>query len=42
MAALKALMGEQEPSKEFEAYSIQRVAMDLFGMYEESEAHDQE
>lgn len=37
---VKALMGEQEPSREFEAYSIQRIAMDLFGMYEESEAHD--
>ena len=39
---VKALMGEKEPSKEFEAYSIQRIALDLFNMYEESEARDQE
>ena len=37
---VKALMGEKEPSKEFEAYSIQRIALDLFNMYEESEVHD--
>ena len=30
-------MGEQEPSKEFEAYSIQRIALDLFDLYEKSE-----
>jgi len=39
---VKALMGEKEPSIEFEAYSIQRIALDLFSMFEESEAHDQE
>lgn len=30
-------MGEREPSSEFEAYSIQSIAQDLFKMYEESE-----
>ncbi|MDC5137740.1 hypothetical protein NRA43_17205 [Acinetobacter baumannii] len=30
-------MGESEPSVEFEAYSIQAIAQDLFEMYEESE-----
>lgn len=34
---LKKLMNEKEPSKEFEAYSIQRIAQDLFYMLEESE-----
>lgn len=34
----KQRMGESEPSKEFEAYSIQRIAQDLFEMYEESES----
>lgn len=38
---VKALMGEKEPSIEFEAYSIQRIALDLFSMFEESETHDQ-
>ncbi|WP_343506013.1 hypothetical protein [Acinetobacter nosocomialis] len=33
----KQLMGEREPSVEFEAYSIQRIAQDLFFMYQESE-----
>jgi len=37
----KYLMGEKEPSIEFEAYSIQRIAQDLFDMYEASESHDQ-
>jgi len=31
------MMGEKEPSIEFEAYSIQRIAQDLFDMYEASE-----
>lgn len=39
---VKALMGEKEPSIEFEAYSIQRIALDLFSTFEESEANDQE
>ena len=39
---IKILMGEKEPSIEFEAYSIQRIALDLFSMFEESEANDQE
>lgn len=39
---VKALMGGKEPSIEFEAYSIQRIALDLFSMFEESEANDQE
>ncbi|GEA69115.1 hypothetical protein PA3_32730 [Acinetobacter pittii] len=34
---IKKLMGEREPSVEFEAYSIQAIAQDLFEMYEESE-----
>ncbi|MFW6575186.1 hypothetical protein ACOCJL_12555 [Acinetobacter baumannii] len=34
---IKKLMGEREPSSEFEAYSIQSIAQDLFKMYEESE-----
>lgn len=33
-------MGEKEPSSEFEAYSIQAIAQDLFEMYEESELND--
>ncbi|GLG82203.1 hypothetical protein [Acinetobacter calcoaceticus] len=37
---VKKLMGEKEPSSEFEAYSIQAIAQDLFKMYEESEVHD--
>lgn len=37
----KYLMGEKEPSIEFEAYSIQRIAQDLFDMYEASESYDQ-
>ncbi|MFZ3192808.1 MAG: hypothetical protein WA154_06345 [Moraxellaceae bacterium] len=35
-AALKN-MNESEPSKEFEAYSVQRIAMDLFYMYDRSQ-----
>lgn len=38
---VKILMGEKEPGIEFEAYSIQRIAQDLFSMFEESENHDQ-
>lgn len=34
---LKELMGEDSPSIEFEAYSIQAIAQDLFSMYEDSE-----
>lgn len=34
---LKRLMGEKEVSSEFEAYSIQRIAQDLFWAFEESE-----
>lgn len=34
-------MGESEPSKEFEAYSIQRIAQDLFWLYEQSETQTQ-
>ena len=30
-------MGENNPSTEFEAYSIQAIAQDLFAMFEESE-----
>lgn len=36
----KLLMGEREPSVEFEAYSIQRIAQDLFFMFQESEVED--
>ena len=39
---IKKRMGESNPSTEFEAYSIQRIALDLFSMFEESETHDQE
>lgn len=34
---IKKLMGEREPSSEFEAYSIQAIAQDLFEMFEASE-----
>lgn len=34
---IKKLMGEKKPSTEFEAYSIQRIAQDLFAMFQESE-----
>ena len=37
---VKALMGEKEPSIEFEAYSIQRIAQDLFAMFKESESDE--
>ncbi|MDO7512371.1 hypothetical protein Q5M54_15095 [Acinetobacter baumannii] len=37
---VKKLMGEKELSSEFEAYSIQAIAQDLFKMYEESEVND--
>lgn len=36
---VRKLMGEKEPSSEFEAYSIQAIAQDLFEMYEESEVN---
>ena len=35
---IRQRMGESNPSTEFEAYSIQSIAQDLFAMYEESEA----
>lgn len=34
---IKKRMGESNPSTEFEAYSIQSIAQDLFAMFEESE-----
>lgn len=34
---LKIKMGEESPSAEFEAYSVQSIAHNLFDMYEESE-----
>ncbi|MGA6135893.1 hypothetical protein ACPER7_06255 [Acinetobacter dispersus] len=34
---IRKLMGEREPSSEFEAYSIQAIAQDLFEMYQASE-----
>lgn len=34
---VKQLMGERDVSAEFEAYSIQRIAQDLFWAFEESE-----
>ncbi|EKU59476.1 hypothetical protein ACINWC323_1017 [Acinetobacter sp. WC-323] len=37
---VKTLMGEREPSTEFEAYSIQAIAQDLFEMYQASEVKD--
>lgn len=37
---VKILMGEREPSTEFEAYSIQAIAQDLFEMYQASEVKD--
>ncbi|CAM0816916.1 hypothetical protein ACXP5J_18250 [Acinetobacter baumannii] len=37
---IKKLIGEREPSSEFEADSIQAIAQDLFKMYEESEVND--
>lgn len=33
-------MGEDEPSKEFEAYSVQRIAQDLFYAFQESEINN--
>lgn len=38
---LKLKMGEENPSIEFEAYSIQALAQDLFELYERSECSDQ-
>lgn len=38
---LKERMGEGEPSIEFEAYSIQAIAQDLFEMYALSEVKDE-
>lgn len=37
---LKLRMGEYDPSIEFEAYSIQAIAQDLFEMFEESQCND--
>ncbi|MCU4389958.1 hypothetical protein LF296_11615 [Acinetobacter vivianii] len=37
---VRVLMGEREPSSEFEAYSIQAIAQDLFEMYQASEVKD--
>lgn len=37
---VRVLMGEREQSSEFEAYSIQAIAQDLFEMYEASEVKD--
>lgn len=37
---LKLRMGEHDPSIEFEAYSIQAIAQDLFEMFEESQCDD--
>lgn len=37
---IRQRMGEHSPSTEFEAYSIQAVAQDLFAMFEESQNHD--
>ncbi|MEO3357253.1 hypothetical protein [Acinetobacter haemolyticus] len=39
---VRQLMGETNPSVEFEAYSIQAIAQDLFEMYEASECHGME
>ncbi|QDJ92692.1 hypothetical protein [Acinetobacter haemolyticus] len=39
---VRQLMGEANPSVEFEAYSIQAIAQDLFEMYEASECHGME
>ena len=39
---IKKLMGEKKPSTEFEAYSIQRIAQDLFAMFQESEVNGME
>ncbi|HID0922158.1 TPA: hypothetical protein ACXEMB_003562 [Acinetobacter baumannii] len=36
---VRKLMGEKEPSSEFEAYSIQAIAQDLFEMFEASEVN---
>ncbi len=36
---VRQLMGESNPSIEFEAYSIQAIAQDLFEMFEASEYH---
>ena len=33
---IKERMNEESPSKEFEAYSVQRIAQDLFHLYEVS------
>jgi len=37
---IKKLMREKKPSVEFEAYSIQCIAQDLFSMFKESEVPD--
>lgn len=37
---IRQRMGEHNPSTEFEAYSIQAIAQDLFAMFEESQTSD--
>ena len=37
---VKQRMNERDPSTEFEAYSIQAIAQDLFAMFEESQCDD--
>ena len=37
---IKQRMNERDPSTEFEAYSIQAIAQDLFAMFEESQCND--
>ena len=37
---IKQRMNERDPSTEFEAYSIQAIAQDLFAMFEESQCDD--
>lgn len=39
---VRQLMGETNPSVEFEAYSIQAIAQDLFEMFDASECHGME
>ena len=37
---IKQRMNERDPSTEFEAYSIQAIAQNLFAMFEESQCDD--
>ena len=39
---VKLRMGEESPSSEFEAYSVQAIAQDLFEMFENSEVTNDE